>query len=121
MLIFLLPLQATWAAVANYDTQDVHDSSAHFGHHEHQAIDHNEANIDIIINNTDQDSAPDVSIDGLKNHIHYGFIHLSCGVGLTQCLPVFAPDDNQYTNSYLFNYHSPPDNTLDRPNWTMPV
>ena len=48
MLVFLLPLQATWAAVANYDTQGVHDSSNHFGHHEHQSIDIDDVNIDLV-------------------------------------------------------------------------
>ena len=121
MLIFLLPLQTTWAAVANYDLQSVHDSSEHFGHHEHDSIDHDDANIDLAKENITKDSEADAGTDSFKNHVHYGFNHLSCYVGLSQSLPIFAPKDNQYTNHYLFNYHSPPSNTLDRPNWSTPV
>ena len=121
MLVFLLPLQATWAAVANYDTQGVHDSSNHFGHHEHQSVNNYDANIDLVKYNKPQDNTLDIGTDGLKTHVHYGFNHLSCGVGLSHCLSVFAPEDNQYTNPYLFNYHSPPSNTLERPNWSTPV
>ena len=121
MLVFLLPLQATWAAVANYDTQAVHDSSNHFGHHEHQSIDIDDVNIDLAKDSLVNDNTANVGTDNLKSHAHYGFNHLSCDVGLGQCLPVFAPEDNHYTNPYLFNYHSPPSNTLDRPNWSTPV
>ena len=121
MLVFLLPLQATWAAVANYDTQGVHDSSNHFGHHEHQSIDIDDVYIDLAKDSLVNDNTANVGSDNLKNHAHYGFNHLSCDVGFAQCLPVFAPEDNQYTNPYLFNYHSPPIYTLDRPNWSTPV
>ena len=120
-LIFLLPLQATWASVANYDTQGAHDSSTHFGHHEHQPIDKYDADFDLANFDTDQDNTLDIGTDSFKTHAHYGFNHFSCGVGLSQRLPVFAPENNQYTSPYLFNYHSPPSNTLDRPNWITPV
>ena len=121
MLIFMLPFQATWAAVANYDVQSVHDSSHHFGHHEHQSIDIEDAKIDPDKDSLANDNIADVGTESFKDHVHYGFIHLSCDVGLSQCLPVFALEDHQYTNSNLFNYHSPPINTLDRPNWSIPV
>ncbi len=116
LVMFLLPFQYTWAMVANYDTHSTHDSKAHFGHHEHQSVDNHFENIDAVGNNqTDTDT------DNAKNHVHYGFLHLSCGVVLSQCLPVSLPEDNQYSNQYLFNYHSPPSNAPERPNWLAPV
>ena len=124
----------TWAAVANYDIHSIHDASTHFGHHEHQSSDHGVIDTDkdsvkkdsfqqdnVKKDNVKKDNVADDSAGKLKNHVHYGFLHLSCGVTLGQYLPDFAPEDNQYTNHYLFNYHSPPSNTLDRPNWFTPV
>jgi hypothetical protein len=115
-MLFLLPLQYTWAMVANYDTHNAQDSQAHFGHHEHQSSKNLPYSTDLTDGNED-----DINTQTAKVHDHFGFIHLSCLELLGHDLPSFTPETNQYLNLYTFNYHSPPANALERPNWLAAV
>jgi hypothetical protein len=119
-MLFLLPLQYTWAIVTNYDTHNDQDSQAHFGHHEHQdehpaSVNHKANHSDII--DVASDNEGDTNTQTAKVHDHFGFLHLSCLELLSHDLPSFIPETNHYLNQYTFNYHSPPANELERPNW----
>ncbi len=115
-MLFLLPFQYTWAMVVSYDIHGAEDIQAHFGHHEHQATESHTDNIDLA-----SDNEADVGSQAAQSHIHCGFLHLSCNELLSYDLPNFDPQTNQYSIQYLFNYHSPPANTLERPNWFVAV
>ena len=115
-MLFLLPLQYTWAIVANYDTHEAQDTHAHFGHHEHQATDNHTNSIDLT-----EDNEGDANTQTTKSHVHYGFLHLSCLELLSHDLPNFMSETNQYLNQYAFNYQSPPANAPERPNWIASV
>jgi hypothetical protein len=119
-MLFLLPLQYTWAMVANYETHNAQDSQPHFGHHDHQnepdaSMNHKANHSDII--DLAVDNEGDTNTQTAKIHDHFGFVHLSCLELLSHDLPNFSPETNQYLNQYTFNYYSPPANTLERPNW----
>ncbi len=116
LFMFLLPLQMTWAAVANYETHTTHESDDHFGHHEHQVDTADMASVD-----TSDDEASDKNLNVDKantiNHVHYGFTHLSGDIEFSQYLPNFSPQIYRYLSLYLFSYHAPPASALERPNW----
>lgn len=113
-MLFLLPLQYTWAMVANYDTHDAEDSEIHFGHHEHQTPVHQ-----TIDNHTDLagDTKGDSKTQTSNSHEHFGFLHMSSGEILSYELPIFAPEAKQLSFDYLFSYHTPPSYQPERPNW----
>ena len=116
MMMFLLPLQYTWAMVASYDTHSPQDTQAHFGHHEHQSSDNHNSNNDLV----DADETGK-SAQTAQNHVHYGFSHLSCGEVLGYELPIFDLAKPLLLSHYLFNHHSPPSYQPERPNWIAPV
>ena len=115
-MLFLLPLQYTWAVVASYDTHGALDTQAHFGHHEHQATDSHIDNADLADNNKSGKNSQTAKI-----HDHFGFLHMSSGELLSHDLPVFVPEAKQFSIRYLFTYHSPPNYQPERPNWIAPV
>ncbi len=128
-MLFLLPLQYTWAIVANYDTHHAHDSQAHFGHHEHQTTlihetNHEKNHSDIIhsdLVDVASDNEGGTNTQAAKVHDHFGFLHLSCLELLSHDLPIFAFEAKQFSIQYLFTYHSPPNYQPERPNWITPV
>lgn len=109
-VLILLPLQYSWALAANYDLHAKQDTEAHFGHHNHD-IEHKNAKNDV----DDKKSHTEYS------HQHYGFSHLSCNELLKPNLPSFAPQANIFFCQSISFYHSPPNSTLDRPNWRAAV
>ncbi len=119
-MLFLLPLQYTWAIAANYDIHNAQDSQAHFGHHEHQTTLNHKANHSDIIDLA-SDNEGDTNKKTAKCHVHCGFLHLSCLELLSHDLPSFTSEANQYLNQYAFNYQSPPTHALERPNWLSVV
>lgn len=116
IMLFLLPLQYTWAMVASYDTHSLQDAQAHFGHHEHKSLDNHNDNTDLINTNDNGNNTQTA-----HSHAHYGFCHLSCGEVLAYELPIFGLTKSQLLSHYLFNYLSPTTNTLERPNWTAAI
>ena len=135
IMLFLLPFQYTWAMVASYDTHGKHDNQAHFGHHEHPIANHELASSEstshklksIVLKSIEANGSVDnvahphnkqdnSDKQAAQNHVHYGFCHLSCGEVLGYDLPSFDQSRPILASHYLFNYHSPPANTLDRPN-----
>lgn len=116
LMMCLLPYQFAWAMVASYDTHSEQDTQAHFGHHGHQATENHTDSIDLV-----GDNEGDANTRAAKNHVHCGFLHLSCSELLSHDLPSFTPESNQYSNQYLFNYPSPLANALERPNWAAPI
>ena len=119
LMMCLLPYQFAWSMVATYDTHGVKDAGAHFGHHAHHvdAVEIDLAKISDTLNTGQNDSDTSTS----KNHVHYGLFHMSCGELLYQALPVFEPIGSHFSSQYLFSYHAPVSNALDRPNWSAPV
>ena len=116
IMLFLLPLQYTWAMVASYDMHGAHDTEVHFGHHEHKVQyshigQHDATGNDQSDNNTQK----------AKVHEHFGFLHMSSGELLSHDLPIFVSAAKQFSIQYLFNHHSPPTYQPERPNWLTAV
>ena len=110
LMLFLLPLQYTWAMVASYDIHGAQETQAHFGHHEHQATEgHAEKN------------KSDKNTQTAKIHDHFGFSHMSSCEVLSHDFPIFVSEAKQFSIQYLFTYHSPPNYQPERPNWISPV
>ena len=129
LMMCLLPYQFAWAMVASYDTHGVSDTGEHFGHHAHEV---DAVKIDLIpldmvqadlvqLSDTLNANQNDSDTSSSKNHVHYGLFHMSCGELLYQVLPVFEPIGSHFSRQYLFSYHAPVSNALDRPNWSAPV
>ena len=143
LMMCLLPYQFAWSMAASYDTHGVSDTGEHFGHHAHEI---DAAEIDLIaLDLTALDLVPDITqldlvkvdlaqlsntlnadqndsdTSSSKNHVHYGLFHMSCGELLYQALPVFESIGSHFSSQYLFSYHAPVYNALDRPNWAAPV
>ena len=139
LMMCLLPYQFAWAMVASYDTHGVKDTGEHFGHHAHEvdAVEINLVALDLdqadlaqlksvqldLVQLSDTLNADKNDSDALtsKNHVHYGLFHMSCGELLYQALPVFEPIGSHFSSQYLFSYHAPVSNALDRPNWSASV
>ena len=129
LMMCLLPYQFAWSMVANYDTHGVKDTGVHFGHHAHEldAVEIDLIQLDLAqsdltkINDTLNADQNDSDTSTSKNHVHYGLFHMSCGELIYQALPVFEPIGSHFSSQYLFSYHAPISNALDRPNWSASV
>ena len=119
LMMCLLPYQFAWSMAASYDTHGVKDTGVHFGHHAHEvdAVELDLVQLSETLNADQNDSDTSTS----KSHVHYGLFHMSCGELMYQALPVFEPIGSHFLSQYLFSYHAPVSNTLDRPNWSAPV
>jgi hypothetical protein len=108
-LVFLLPLQISWAAVANYCSHEKHTAASHFGHHqdEHQ---HAASSLD----NTDDDKQPTDKYTFGHDHNHLsGFIALL----LTETpIADHIPSSQLLPDDISVLPLLPPDR-LERPNW----
>ena len=114
-MLFLLPLQYTWAMVASYDMHDAQDTQLHFGHHEH-FTDVSISDIDVNLNQSNNQDTK--KLDG---HLHLGFFHLSCGELIGYAMPLFEQHAAHMTTPYLLACHSPPSYLPERPNWAVLV
>ena len=134
LMMCLLPYQSAWAMVANFETHGVRDTGEHFGHHAHEldAVEINLTALDLVqadlaqlksaqLSDTLNADQNDSDTSTSKNHVHYGLFHMSCGELINQALPVFEPIGSHFSSQYLFSYHAPVCNALDRPNWAAPV
>ena len=139
LMMCLLPYQFAWSMVASYDTHGVKDTGVHFGHHAHEldaveidltALDLAQADItqldlaqaDLVqLSDTLNADQNDSDTPSSENHVHYGLFHMSCGELTYQTLPVFESIGSHFSSQYLFSYHAPVSNALDRPNWSAPV
>ena len=129
LMMCLLPYQFAWSMAATYDTHGVKDTGVHFGHHAHEldAVEIDLTQLDLAqadltkINDTLNADQNDSDTSSSKNHVHYGLFHMSCGELIYQTLPVFEPIGSHFSSQYLFSYHAPISNALDRPNWSAPV
>ncbi len=113
LMMCLLPYQFAWAMVASYDTHGVQDTDVHFGHHEHVAL------ADDVNQSPDANQSTD--LNSTQNHLHLGFLHLSCGELIGHTLPVFEQQAIHFVTPYTFSYYSPPNSQPERPNWTSLV
>ena len=129
IMMCLLPYQFAWSMAASYDTHGVSDTGEHFGHHAHEvdvveidltALDLVQADL-VQLSDTLNADQNDNDTSTSKNHVHYGLFHMSCGELIYQTLPVFEPIGSHFSSQYLFSYHAPISNALDRPNWSAPV
>ena len=118
VMLFLLPLQYTWAMVASYDAHgnkhNSQNSSTHFGHHEHPAGNLLTSKLLNDDNDSSSEKAP-------HQHDHYGYSHLSCLELLSHHLPCFTAKAEQFLTQYDSYYHAPPSHALERPNWFAAV
>lgn len=134
LMMCLLPYQFAWSMVANYDTHGVKDTGVHFGHHAHEvdAVEIDLTQLDLAqadltqldlvqLSDTLNADQNDSDTSTSKNHVHYGLFHMSCGELIYQTLPVFEPIGSHFSSQYLFSYHAPISNALDRPNWSASV
>lgn len=139
LMMCLLPYQSAWAMVASFETHGVRDTGEHFGHHAHEldTVEINLTQIDLAqaelaqlksaqldlvqLSDTLNADQNDSDTSTSKNHVHYGLFHMSCGELTYQALPVFEPIGSHFSSQYLFSYHAPVCNALDRPNWAAPV
>ena len=129
LMMCLLPFQFAWAMVASYDTHGVRDTGEHFGHHAHEldVVEINLTALDLAqsdltkISDTLNADQNDSDTSTSKNHVHYGLLHMSCGELIYQTLPVFESIGSHFSSQYLFSYHAPVYNALDRPNWSASV
>ena len=112
VMLFLLPLQYSWAMVSSYDAHVTQDAQAHFGHHEHQAVESHIEKNDLA----DHDKS-DKNTQKVKIHDHFGYLHLSSGELLSYNLPTFTSEAKQFSIQYLFTYFSSPNYHPERPNW----
>lgn len=108
LLICLLPLQASWAAVASYCLHGQGEAPTHFGHHaeEHQV------------------SAESVDHDGQSDPLGQGHQHdhLSGFLALTsKTLTIPFPSSPTTWSGDERIYPSLPPDQPDRPNWRFPV
>ena len=115
-MLFLLPLQYTWAMVASYDMHYAQDTEMHFGHHEHDGIDNHTNNTDLV-----DDNESNSQTQTTKIHEHFGFLHMSSGELLSHDLPILVVEAKRPSFQYLFTYHSPPNYQPERPNWLAAV
>lgn len=118
IILFLLPLQYTWAMVASYDTHDAQDhdtqdTEIHFGHHEHYS--------DVLTSDANSNQPDSQDAENLNSHLHLGFFHLSCGELNGNVIPQFEQLTVHNITPYLFVYHSPPTFQPERPNWLLAV
>ena len=139
LMMCLLPYQSAWAMVASFETHGVRDTGEHFGHHAHEldTVEINLTQLDLVqaelvqlksaqldlvqLSDTLNADQNDSDTSTSKNHVHYGLFHMSCGELTYQALPVFEPIGSHFSSQYLFSYHAPVCNALDRPNWAAPV
>ena len=124
LMMCLLPYQYAWSMVASYDTHGARDTGEHFGHHAHEvdAVKIGLTQLDLAkISDTLNADQNDSDTSTSKNHVHYGLFHMSCGELIYQALPVFEPIGTHFSSQYLFSYHAPISNALDRPNWSASV
>ena len=124
LMMCLLPYQYAWSMVASYDTHGARDTGEHFGHHAHEvdAVKIDLTQLDLAkISDTLNADQNDSDTSTSKNHVHYGLFHMSCGELIYQALPVFEPIGTHFSSQYLFSYHAPISNALDRPNWSASV
>ena len=134
IMMCLLPYQFAWSMAVGYDMHGVSDTGVHFGHHTHEAdavkidltaldlVQADLAQLDLVqISDTLNVDQNDNDTSSSKNHVHYGLFHMSCGELLYQVLPVFEPIGGHLSSRYLFYYHAPVSNVLDRPNWSIPA
>ena len=124
LMMCLLPYQFAWSMVATYDTHGVKDTGVHFGHHAHEvdAVEIDLTQLDLVqLSDTLNADQNDSDTSTSKNHVHYGLFHMSCGELIYQALPVFEPIGSHFSSQYLFSYHAPISNALDRPNWSASV
>ena len=124
LMMCLLPYQFAWSMAASYDTHGVSDTGVHFGHHAHEvdAVEIDLTQLDLVqLSDTLNADQNDSDTSTSKNHVHYGLFHMSCGELIYQTLPVFEPIGSHFSSQYLFSYHAPISNALDRPNWSASV
>lgn len=117
VMLFLLPLQYSWAMVASYDAHVTQNAQAHFGHHEHQALDSHALDSHADNNDLADNDKSDKNTQKAKIHDHFGYSHLSSGELLSCNLPTFTSEAKQFSIQYLFTYFSSPNYHPERPNW----
>jgi hypothetical protein len=116
VLVFLLPLQVSWAAVENYCSHEKTTAAHHLGHHqdEHHEHQHSSTSPD----NTDDDKQPTDNSSFGHDHNHLsGFIALL----LTETAISDRIPSSQLLLDDIPVLPSRPPGRLERPNWSAPA
>ena len=79
LLLFLLPLQFSWAAVATYCGHESDAHAQHFGHHEHQHA--SSAGVHPDADGAGIEAPPGLDSDCGHSHCHGGGIGMPAPVG----------------------------------------
>lgn len=108
LLLILLPLQLSWAAVSVYCQHETGAAARHFGHHDHQ---HKAAD--------GKEAAPDPAKTGAGDPDC-----VSCHAGCSSALPgevTFPPMSSSSLDiaDYWARLTSPPFERLERPQWRV--
>lgn len=103
-LLFLMPLQLSWAAAAAYCDHEEGPSRTHFGHHQH----HHDASHRAAAGDPTQDSADKLP---LGDDDDCAFCHLAIAQAMISAdaeLPVLAPAPPRFSYRLDFRSHIPP-------------
>lgn len=109
LILTLLPLQFSWAAVAAYCGHETGQQSQHLGHHEHQHTDHVKADPD----NAPADQKAPASFDFDCGHCHGTCVSLPAPVGDMSPLPLASHPVTPIEGVVRTLAQSPP----ERPQW----
>jgi hypothetical protein len=109
ILILLLPLQLSWAAVASYCQNEVSQARVHFGHHEHKTSQQPVSMKD------------HVSKGAVDNDTECGFCHLSCCKSVTAYTQLKLPADFNLAAYPLIpsDFSSHIAEGPEKPNWQL--
>ncbi len=109
LILTLLPLQFSWAAVAVYCGHETGEAAQHFGHHEHQHTDHSKANQDDVP--TDQNLPAGFHVD--CGHCHGTCASMPAAVGDVSPLALASHPVTLVAGIVRTLAQSPP----ERPQW----
>lgn len=109
-ILFLLPLQLTWAAMGNYCQHENGSATPHIGHHVHKHS-----------SQIGESGQPDKAKAGSAD-TDCGTCHTGCSIALPSALSATAaPSSLDFVALRLMPRTSPPLAIPDRPQWARPV
>lgn len=106
-ILFLVPLQVTWASVVSYCQHESGVTANHTGHH------------DVSVHTVSLDEVDSAATDAATSaHSDCGACHIGClvaQVGKTHHFAEGAVESHAFT--YDLRFSSPPSQRLERPRW----
>lgn len=119
-LMFVLPTQFIWAAVAPYCAHEVAPASFHVGHHAHQHHSGSPGSSDTPASADAADQADRPAGAATVEHPDCGQCHAShAQFGLARPMPWAAPLAGRFAGPSPEPYRSRIEPNIDRPKWTL--